>query len=223
MADGSDSAPITAGPTPDGIMARPATPPDLDHVARIFVAAFPREFRLLFGNRQRVAEEVVWHVLHCDYPGGQGVWVAHDGGNVIGMMLLDSPPQFRPRLPWRLAWHIVWRHVGLRGLLRLARALLMPHYAVRAGEVYVRAIGVAAGHRGHGAGTCLLHCAEEWGRRHHKGWLGLHVKSENPRAHTLYQRMGYVERGYRSSLVTWACLRQRGSYYMTKPLREAGG
>jgi ribosomal protein S18 acetylase RimI-like enzyme len=223
VASGAVGDAVTAGPTPDGIVVRLAEPSDLGDVARVLVAAFPREFHLLFGNRQRIAEEVTWHVLRCDYPEGRGIWVAWDGDRVIGAMLLESPPQFRQRRTWRLGWHVAWRHVGLSGLPRLALALLMPRYAVQAGEVYVRAIAVAAGHRRRGAGTLLLQCAEDWGRRHHKGWLGLHVNSENPRAHALYRRMGYVDRGYRSCLAAWITLRQRGSHYMTRALRETRG
>lgn len=214
-----DGDAVTAGPTAEGITARPATADDLDVAARILVRAFPREFGLLFGSRQRVAEKVVAHVLRGDAPGGQGIWLAWNGDDAIGMMLLESPPQFRPRRSWRLAWHVAWRHVGLWGLPRLALALLLPRYAVGSGEVYVRAVGVLAEHRGRGAGTLLLACAEAWGRRHRKGRLGLHVHSENPRAHALYRRMGYVDRGCRPSLITWLVLRQRGTYYLTKSLR----
>lgn len=214
---------VTAGPTPGGIMVRPAAPPDLDAAARVLVAAFPREFRLLFGRRQRVAEEVAAHVLYSDYPEGHGAWVASEDGRIIGLLLLESPPQVRQHRTWRLAWHVAWRHVGLWGLPRLAVALVMPRYTVQPGEAYVRAIGVLADHRGRGAGTRLLECAEEWGRRQGKRWLGLHVHSENPRAHALYRRVGYVERGYRPSFITWLVLRQRGTHYMTKPLRAPEG
>lgn len=216
-------APVTAGPTSDGIVARPATAADLDAAARVMVAAFPREFGLLFGVRQRVAEEAAAHLLRDDCPDGCGVWVAWDGDAVIGMMLLESPPELRPRRTWRLAWHVAWRHVGPWGLPRLALALLLPRYVVGPGEVYVRTIGVVAERRGRGAGTLLLACAEEWGRRHRKGRLALHVSSENPRAHALYRRIGYIDRGDRSSLTTWVLLRQRGTYYMTKPLHDPRG
>lgn len=215
--------PITAGPASAGFVARPATADDLEEVARVFVSAFPQELRLLFGSRPRVAEGVLSHVFQCDHPGGRGAWVAClPDGAIIGMLLLESPPEFRQRYTWRLGWHVAWHHVGLWGLPRLALGLLLPRHAASPGEVYVRAIGVAAPHRGNGAGTLLLRCAEAWGRRHRKGWLGLHVSAENPRAHALYRRMGYTDRRYQSSLVTWIALRQRGATYMVKPLRESG-
>jgi len=215
---GSDR--VTAGPTPGGIVARPATPSDLAAVAHIMVTSFPGEFRLLFDNRQDVAVEVMRHLLDDNYAQGDGAWVACDGERVVGMMLLDSPPGIHLGWTWRLAWHIAWQHVGPRGWPRLALGLLMPRYVARAGEVYVRAIAVAADYRGRGAGTLLLRCAEEWGRRHHKGWLGLHVNSENPRAHALYRRMGYRDGRYRSSPLMRIMLRQRGSYYMATELGE---
>ena len=223
MAPGTASDAATASPTPDGIVARPAGPSDLGDAARVLVAAFPREFHLLFSSRQRTAEEVIHHLLCCDYAEGRGIWVAWDGERTIGAMLLESPPQFRQRHTWRLALHVAWRHVGLRGLPRLALVLLLPRYAPQPGEVYVRAIGVTPPYRGRGAGTLLLRCAEDWGRQHHKKWLGLHVNSGNARAHALYRRMGYADRGCRLSLLMWLTLRQRGSRYMTKPLRNTRG
>jgi len=112
--------------------------------------------------------------------------------------------------------------VGLFGLPRLALGLLMPSYGTRAGEVYVRAIGVDARYRRRGAARLLLRCADAWGRRERKAWLGLHVHSENEGAHALYREAGFVDRGYRPSLVTRLALGQRGHYYMARPLRENG-
>jgi GNAT superfamily N-acetyltransferase len=206
-----------------GLVVRPARPRDLDAAARVLVAAFPSEFRLLFGPRQRVGEDVAAHVLHHDYPTRRGVWVACDGERIVGVMLLAAPPQLQSQPPWRLAWHVAWRHVGLWRLPRLALALLLPRYTVQRDEVYVRAIGVLAEERGRGAGTMLLACAETWARDHHKRWLGLHVHRENPGAHRLHQRLGYRERGYRASLITWILLQQRGAYYLRKPISTPVG
>jgi ribosomal protein S18 acetylase RimI-like enzyme len=56
---------------------------------------------------------------------------------------------------------------------------------------------VAPGHRGAGLGRRALEVAETACRDHGAGALHLLVEAENERAHALYRRNGFTERGQR--------------------------
>jgi ribosomal protein S18 acetylase RimI-like enzyme len=59
------------------------------------------------------------------------------------------------------------------------------------GQAFVYWIGIDAAQRGRGYGTATLRWLEEEARRNGQRSIGLHVFGHNPRAHALYQRLGF--------------------------------
>lgn len=80
----------------------------------------------------------------------------------------------------------------LVGRLSLSRD---PHPA--SGHVADLGLMVAAGWRGRGIGTALLHTAVDWGREHGIRKLELHVFPWNEPALRLYESFGFEREGYR--------------------------
>ncbi|SDH64972.1 Acetyltransferase (GNAT) family protein [Agrococcus jejuensis] len=63
----------------------------------------------------------------------------------------------------------------------------------------LRNLHVAAVARGHGVGTAIVHAAEGHARAAGAASLAVGVADDNPRARALYERLGYVGTGIRST------------------------
>lgn len=200
------------------VCVRAAAPQDLDRIAQLWVEGFPRHFRRMFGSRLAVASIVVREVLSIEHPEGANVLVAQRDGSVIGMLLLKSGRQPKIHQNWVAIWRRIRRQIDLPGLFRLLRGLALSRYTPSPNEAYIDAIVVAEGERRGGVGELLIRYAERWARANHKGKLSLHVSVNNPRATSLYQRIGLAERKLLISPVSGILLGDWVSIYMTKTL-----
>jgi len=215
--------PSTLGATELGqaITVRPAGPEDFPAIAALMVECFPREFRLLFGNRLEAASAVVEEVLRFESGAGLHAFAAQGSASVVGMLLLESAHRTRITERWAAMWRIARYKVGLCYVPRLLLGIALPSYDARPAEAYIGAIGVTSGARGRGAGTRLLQAAETWARDNHMRRLGLHVSSGNPGARTLYRRVGFRERSEETHLLASLLLGQPAIIYMAKDLEDS--
>lgn len=62
-------------------------------------------------------------------------------------------------------------------------------------EWYVDSLVVRENARGQGIGQALIKAAEARARQEQRAVIGLNVDDRNPKAKTLYERLGFVERG----------------------------
>lgn len=184
------------------------------------VECFPREFELPFGRRREAAIAVVEEVLRFESGEGLQAFVAQDSSSVIGMLLLGTTSRTRITESWTAMWRIAREIVGLRHVPRLLLGIALPSYDPRPGEAYVNAVGVTSRARGRGAGSRLLQAAEAWARDKQMEILGLHVSSDNARAKSLYERLGFEERGVQTRLLASILLREPAIIYMTKVLED---
>jgi len=197
---------------------RAAQPADSRAIAELMVACFPREFSLLFGRRREAAVAVVEQVVGLEGVGGAQALVAQDSGSVIGMLLLECEQRARITKSRAAMWQLARDQVGLGHLPRLLLGLALLSHQVKAGEAYISALGVASSARRRGWATRLLQEAEAWARARGMTCLGLHVNSDNVGARSLYQRLGFEERGVQTRLFASLLLGEPPVIYMTKPL-----
>lgn len=200
------------------VFVRGAKPHDLDRIAQLWIEGFPEHFRRIFGSRGDTASRVVREVLRVEHAEGADVIVAQRDRSVIGMLLLKCGPQRKTLREWFAVWREIRRQIGLRSLFRLLRGLALSRHSPSPGEAYVDAIVVAEGERGSGVGQLLMRYAEGWARAKLQRELSLHVSTSNPRARSLYQRIGLAERKRVISPVSGILLGDWGSIYMTKAL-----
>jgi ribosomal protein S18 acetylase RimI-like enzyme len=200
------------------ILIREAEAGDLEQIADIMVRAFPAKFGTIFGPRDDLAREIVTQVLSTSYASGKGAFVAQEGSETVGMLLLQYRGQPESGLDIRAIWRILREHLPLYCWPRLLLGLTLPTHRVGADEAYILAIAVRAAARGRGVGTQLIETAEAWARDRHMERLGLHVSNKNPRAQALYERLGFVVRHTERSLLSGLVFHLTSFHYMTKVL-----
>ena len=109
-------------------------------------------------------------------------------------------------------------HYGIFGSLWRTALLSLLHYAPMVGEVYVDGIVVAPHYRGRGVGTGLMHALEVWAMGRGLSLISLEVVDANPRAKTLYGRLGFEVAGEQTAWPIGSLFGFQSSATMIKPL-----
>lgn len=114
---------------------------------------------------------------------------AFAGGRLVGIVgLHDAEGSFLEP-----GYRTMVRHYGVAmGVARLTLLMLLDH-KLPPGNLYLDGIAVAEPHRGRGIGTALVAAFEERARDNGFQTVSLEVIDANPRARSLYERLGYRE------------------------------
>jgi len=193
---------------------------DIPRVAQILVEGFEDKFGPIFGPKIAKAPRVVAQDLAREEKYGfEGMFVAEEGGEVVGTLGLKSHRDGLGDLLFAL--RLLWRELGWPQALRAFLGFHLLAISVAEDEAYIEYIAVAAGHRGRGLGHTLLAKAEEWARRRGKRRLSLHVSAANTRARSLYERFGFAEEKTESLWLTEWLFGIRTWIYMVKLLNRS--
>ena len=136
----------------------------------------------ILGNDQRVRR-----LLHHDLAGKKCV-AALAKRHLVGLLVSQTA---RGRFFNATLKEMLHIYGIIGGLWRMA-ALAMLDPFVRPGEIYIEGLMVADSYRGQGIGTRLIDRLERWAQLHRACRLTLEVIDTNPRAHRLYQRLGFI-------------------------------
>ncbi len=199
----------------DRMTLTPAGPDDADELMTLWMDAFPLKFAHVMGDSALpILREWFEHVPRIF----EHTHLARVDGVCTGYI------QFRfadgPRMTDGLCalWSTVQRRLGFRRtvicMLRLAHGEIN---GPRAGELYIKMLGVRADCRGRGVGSALLNFAETHARDRGLQRLCLGVVSENSGAIRLYERYGFKRGAEHRFLVRWSS-GSPGYYVMTKDL-----
>jgi len=197
IAEGEVEQPLSAKQGGEAVVVRAATLGDADAVAGILAEAFPSLYRSTFG---RLDSRTIPRLLAALYQAGtlslEATQVATDSERVVGLVILHvgksigrgSAANYWTVLGHQLPW---WRrqHAFFGGLS--VNAVLSRRIPQGPDLVYIEALAVAAGERGHGIGTLLLQEAADWAIRSDRYRLALHVLETNRGARRLYERVGF--------------------------------
>lgn len=114
---------------------------------------------------------------------------AFDGDRLVGILgIHDAQGSFLEP-----TYSIMVRHYGVAmGMARLALLMLLDHKPPP-GDLYLDGIAVAESCRGRGVGTALVAAFEKRARDNGFQTVSLEVIDANPRARSLYERLGYRE------------------------------
>ncbi|WP_432542664.1 GNAT family N-acetyltransferase [Kineococcus sp. SYSU DK002] len=165
-------------------ITRGFTAPERDHVAALYWEAFGRKLRPAFRDAATGRAEVAASLR----PGN--VLVARRDGHVVGVC------GFRHAGGGAVSGGGTRTRLGPLGALRAALLLAPLRRGDVPGVLVLDGLCVDTAHRSRGVGSALLAAAADLARD-----LGLHavqltVVDTNPRAETLYRRLGYTDAGH---------------------------
>ncbi|MCP4168388.1 MAG: GNAT family N-acetyltransferase [Chloroflexi bacterium] len=149
---------------------------------RLFLDAFKDKFAPVFGDGDR-AQSVLENSLdptHCI--------AAVSNGVLVGLLAIqDSQGSFlNPTLK------IMIQTYGMLGGLFRMFGLAVLHHSTASDEFYVEGIAVVDEMRGKGVGSQLLDLLEQLALENGIQTISLAVINTNPRAESLYKRLGFV-------------------------------
>lgn len=90
-------------------------------------------------------------------------------------------------------WKVLKQEFGFFGALGRKIVEFFSKVRVKKGELYIGGIAVHSNYRGQGIGTKLIERVEEYGLKNGYNHLTLEVVDTNPKAHKLYQRLGFKD------------------------------
>lgn len=174
---------------------RPAAPGDAPFVTPLVYSTSHRDFDYLFAHL--AAGQSVLDVLERFYrlPGGMFSWhnteLALVDSQPVGLVTAYAVSSGDGSSAWLVR---AVRTLGMRGLLRLAWRGLPASRTVQPllpGSWYIAFVGVQAKQRSLGIGTSLIERSVVRARAAGCSCAELDVEDDNPRAQTLYERLGF--------------------------------
>ena len=173
----------------DTVILRPATPNDINALARLWVVTFPDKFGPTLGDK---AERIICDWLRLSERHLETTTVAEIKSTVAGYIILETPSSPNPD-NGRWLWHAIQLHNGIFGALRsfILMVLINDNRRHDSDEVYIEMLGVAPAWRGGGVAATLLSHAEAVAREEAVAKLTLTVVSDNEAAITLYKKFGF--------------------------------
>jgi ribosomal protein S18 acetylase RimI-like enzyme len=189
--------------TADTLTFRPAAPDDVEAAVKLIYSSGPGAFDYVFasGKPGRALDflryaflqgggEFGWrnHVATIAEGRVVGIGAGWDSSTALGFLLAAARQIFGFYGPFA-AWGVI-----LRGL-RVESAIRPP----KTGEFYIGHLGVDPAMRSHGVGARLVAHLLTLAARPRCRNAVLDVAVGNPRAHALYQRLGFVETATRIS------------------------
>jgi ribosomal protein S18 acetylase RimI-like enzyme len=182
----------------------PANVDDAPAMAHLLMEGFAPKMRAVFGNRLDGAKRLLASVFARRIGSGwDGALVARSDGRLLGMLDIG---ELVPNWGEGIAYlGLACRELGLWGTLRsLPGMAMLVEGSPAPDEAYIADLVVDEQARGRRVGQALIETAADWGRRHGRRRLTLHVAANNAPAIRLYERCGFqVARRERSLLSRW--------------------
>ncbi len=100
---------------------------------------------------------------------------------------------FHKKRFYKFTWKLLRKEFGIWGALGRFLVQKFSLEKLQTDEIYIGAIAVADSFRSKGIGTQLLNTVEKYARENAFNFITLEVINTNPRAHTLYESMGYID------------------------------
>ena len=150
-----------------------------------------REFRQKYDGLLLIprSDEQALRILTASMDCSMGVYAFDDRGELLGLVGLGC----RGRGFISYSWRLLVREFGLPGAIRRKVIKFFEAPGLRDDQVRVEGVVVAKEAQGRGIGTALMNAVSEWARRHDYTSVRLEVINTNPRARSLYQRLGFVD------------------------------
>jgi ribosomal protein S18 acetylase RimI-like enzyme len=198
------------------VKIRPAKPPDIEALARLWMVTFPDKFGPILGHK---AERIICDWLRLSERHLQTTILAEVGGVVAGYIILNTPSAPRADTG-RWLWRALQLHNGILGAMRsfILMILVNNNYRPAANEVYIEMLGVAPAWRGSGVGGKLIAHAEAIARTENANKITLNVVCDNKPALKLYEKVGFEATQQKQSRILQWITGHSGYYLMVKRL-----
>ncbi|MHA1673650.1 MAG: GNAT family N-acetyltransferase [Promethearchaeota archaeon] len=100
---------------------------------------------------------------------------------------------FHKKRFYKFTWDVLRKEFGFWGALGRSLVQKLSLEELQKDEIYIGAIAVSDAYRSKGIGTQLLSAVEKYAMENGFNFITLEVINTNPRAHALYESMGYVD------------------------------
>ncbi len=199
----------------DNLIIRDFQCTDLRQVANIEASSFRDELlRLVRLSDYRMVDFLIETGDTFPYP-FQGYIVAEKNGELLGLMTLRWPKQYRPKVRFQIVK--VFRYGWLTTLKVLVMRYLFSEKPSK-GACHVAEIAVKQQARGKGIATKLLDYGKEIALNNELTRYTLHVDAANDAAFNLYKKLGFKIVKRRRSLIARWLLGVKEWYFMSQDL-----
>ncbi|TVR62310.1 MAG: GNAT family N-acetyltransferase [Spirochaetaceae bacterium] len=158
-------------------------------VAALYYDVFRQKYDgLLMIPRSR---EQALRVLTASIDCSMGIYAVDERGDLVGLVGLGCSDRGFVKYTWKL----LLREFGLCGAIRRKVIKFFESPRLLRDELRIEGIVVANAAQGKGVGTTLMDAVTEWAAQRGYGSVRLEVINSNPRARSLYQRLGFHDTG----------------------------
>lgn len=157
---------------------------DKQELLEIYCDAFEGKYVSLLGNK-----DVVRRVLNNSYTGQNSICMLSDENELMGVLSYSE----NGKAMFNMSLSVFVKEFGVaKGLYRLFLLWFIFDRKTRKDECYIDHIVVSDNHRSKGVGKHLLDEMELVASSKKYKYIGLDVIDENPRALSLYKKIGFV-------------------------------
>ncbi len=149
------------------------------------------EFRLKYDGLLMIprSREQALRILTESMDCSMGIYALDDAGQLLGLAGLGC----RGRGFVKYSWKLLVREFGFPGAVRRKVIKFCEAPGLRGDQVRVEGVVVTKEAQGKGIGTALMDAVDAWAQQRGYASVRLEVINTNPRARSLYQRLGYVD------------------------------
>ncbi|NCB03324.1 MAG: N-acetyltransferase, partial [Spirochaetia bacterium] len=198
-----------------GLVVREFKEEDLNQVADVLLNSFQSKFYPIKNfDKEKQIQFLIDSSFVSDHP-FDGYIVAEYRQQVVGVMSLNYHGQKKGTPNKKTSLFELIKNYGFIPVIKMYSIFSLLEEKVPLGQVYIEHIAVKEEARGLSIGTTLLKYSLSYTKETlHLPSTSLYVASSNTRAKQLYEKLGFVTKGKRKSVITKIAFHEKSWFYM---------